>query len=398
MTERAQRDLALRAALVGLTGLAAAMGIGRFAFTPMLPLMQVHDSVSLPQGAYLASANYVGYLLGALLSFALNPRPADAARFGLAAVAISTLAMAFTSSFLAWVALRLIAGIASAFVLVGVSAWALSALAAHQRPSWSGWVFAGVGAGILVAGLAALTIGAIGFAPSLGWLLLGVAASVVALFVARSITQTAASPMVRPAAPDAFNRTEWRLIVCYGAFGFGYIIPATFLPAAARALVNDPMMFGWTWPVFGLAAAVSTIVAAAVLGNFPPRRSWAIGQVVMAAGVALPAIQMTLVSMIVSAVCVGGTFMVITMAGMQEARRVAGQSAPRLMAAMTAAFAAGQLAGPLTVTATGSAAEAIRGPSLLAAALLFSTLLLLLPGSETKGQHDSANPLTGSPT
>jgi len=398
MTERAQRDLALRAALIGLTGLAAAMGIGRFAFTPMLPLMQVYDSVSLPQGGYLASANYVGYLLGALLSFALNPRPADAARFGLAAVAISTLAMAFTSSFLAWVALRLIAGIASAFVLVGVSAWALSELAAHQRPSWSGWVFAGVGAGILVAGLAALTIGAIGFAPSLGWLLLGVAASVVALFVARSITQTAASPMaVRPAASDALNRTEWRLIVCYGAFGFGYIIPATFLPAAARAQVNDPMMFGWTWPVFGLAAAVSTVVAAAVLGNFPPRRSWAIGQVVMAAGVALPAIQMTLFSMIVSAVCVGGTFMVITMAGMQEARRVSGQSAQRLMAVMTAAFAAGQLAGPLTVTATGSAAEAIRGPSLLAAALLFFTALLLLPGSETKGQHDSAKPVTGSP-
>jgi hypothetical protein len=284
-------------------------------------------------------------------------------------------------------------------VLVGVSAWALSALAAHQRPNWSGWVFAGVGAGILVAGLAALMIGAVGFAPSLGWLLLGVAASVVALFVARSITQTATSPMaVRPAEPDALNRTEWRLIVCYGAFGFGYIIPATFLPAAARALVNDPMMFGWTWPVFGLAAAVSTVVAAAVLGNFPPRRSWAIGQVVMGAGVALPAIQMTLFSMIVSAVCVGGTFMVITMAGMQEARRVAGQSAPRLMAAMTAAFAAGQLAGPLTVTATGSAAEAIRGPSLLAAALLFFTALLLLPGSETKGQHDSANSVTGSPT
>jgi MFS family permease len=399
MRERAQHDHALRAALIGLTGLAAAMGIGRFAFTPMLPLMQVHDSVSLPQGSYLASANYVGYLLGALLSFALNPRPADAARFGLAAVAISTLAMAFTSSFLAWGALRLIAGIASAFVLVGVSAWALSVLAAHQRPSWSGLVFAGVGTGILVAGLAALAIGAIGFSPSLGWLLLGVVASVTALFVACSITQTSAWPMVvrRPAAPDALTRTEWRLIVCYGAFGFGYIIPATFLPAAARALVDDPMMFGWIWPVFGLAAAVSTIVAAAVLGNFPPRRSWAIGQGIMAVGVALPAIQMSLFLMIVSAICVGGTFMVITMAGMQEARRVGGRSAPRLMAAMTAAFATGQLAGPLTVTATGSAAEAIRGPSLLATALLFLTTLVLLVGSETTGQQDSTNSATRSP-
>ena len=83
-------DPALQAALIGMAGLATAMGIGRFAFTPMLPLMQLHDLVSLRQGSYLASANYVGYLLGALLLFAFNPPPARAAKFGLAAVAAST--------------------------------------------------------------------------------------------------------------------------------------------------------------------------------------------------------------------------------------------------------------------------------------------------------------------
>ena len=72
-------DPALQAALIGMAGLATAMGIGRFAFTPMLPLMQLHDLVSLRQGSYLASANYVGYLLGALLLFAFNPPPARAA-------------------------------------------------------------------------------------------------------------------------------------------------------------------------------------------------------------------------------------------------------------------------------------------------------------------------------
>jgi hypothetical protein len=101
----------------------------------------------------------------------------------------------------------------------------------------------------------------------------------------------------------------------------------------------------------------------------------------MAFGVALPAVQTTLFSIIVSAICVGGTFMVITMAGMQEARRIAAQSAPRLMAAMTATFAAGQLVGPLTLTAARSAAEAIRLPSLFAASVLFITALALLPGA-----------------
>jgi hypothetical protein len=106
----------------------------------------------------------------------------------------------------------------------------------------------------------------------------------------------------------------------------------------------------------------------------------------MAFGVALPAVQTTLFSIIVSAICVGGTFMVITMAGIQEARRIAAQSAPRLMAAMTAAFAAGQLVGPLTLTAANSAAEAIRRPSLFAASVLFITALALLPTAPLRRQ------------
>ena len=75
MKVRTLPDPALQAALIGMAGLATAMGIGRFAFTPMLPLMQLHDLVSLRQGSYLASANYVGYLLGALLLFVFDPAP-----------------------------------------------------------------------------------------------------------------------------------------------------------------------------------------------------------------------------------------------------------------------------------------------------------------------------------
>ena len=44
------------------------------------------------------------------------------------------------------------------------------------------------------------------------------------------------------------------LVLCYGIFGFGYILPATYLPSLARSLVDDPRLFGMVWPVFGLAA------------------------------------------------------------------------------------------------------------------------------------------------
>ena len=43
-----------------MLGLAAAMGIGRFAFTPLMPLMQAHSGLSLAQGGWLAAANYAG--------------------------------------------------------------------------------------------------------------------------------------------------------------------------------------------------------------------------------------------------------------------------------------------------------------------------------------------------
>lgn len=374
------QDPARRAAAIGLLGLAAAMGIGRFAFTPMLPLMQGEGLVSMQQGGFLAAANYAGYLAGAVLCLLVDPPPAGAARLGLVVVAISTAAMALTSSFVAWLALRLFAGVASALVLVGISSWSMAVLAHHQRLAWSGWVFAGVGIGIVAAGLATLAIGAAGVASSLGWVILGVAAFLVAGIAWGPLADEDAASL--PARPSASERVDaplpWLPIVCYGILGFGYIIPATFLPSTARALIADPAAFGWTWPVFGLAAAVSTVAAGALLHRVAPRRTWAFGQLLMAAGVALPAVWLSIPSLIVSAICVGGTFLVVTMAGLQEARRIGGHAAPRMIAAMTAAFASGQLAGPLVVAVAGAGIEAIRGPSLLATALLAGAALALL--------------------
>ena len=139
------------------------------------------------------------------------------------------------------------------------------------------------------------------------------------------------------------------MIVAYGSFGFGYILPATFLPAMARQYFSEPSQFGLVWPLFGLAAVVSTLLASRLAREFEPRQVWIAAQLVMAVGVVTPALSHSLAALLLSAVCVGGTFMVVTMAGMQQARQLAYTDSTRLMAAMTAAFAAGQLLGPLTV-------------------------------------------------
>ena len=140
-----------------------------------------------------------------------------------------------------------------------------------------------------------------------------------------------------------------RLVLCHGIFGLGYIIPATFVPAMARELVRDPLVFGWSWPVFGIAATLSTLGAGAATRFVGNRRLWALSHLVMALGVVAPVVWPTIGGIMTAALLVGGTFMVGTMCGMQEAQVVGGPHGRRLMAAMTAAFGAGQIGGPLLV-------------------------------------------------
>ena len=371
-------------AAIGMIGLASAMGIGRFAFTPLLPLMQRQGQLDLAQGAWLAAANYLGYLIGALICARWAVPPAAAARGGLIAVAASTLAMGFGGDLVLWWVWRFMAGAASAFVLVGVSAWALQALAAAQRPAWAGAVFAGVGLGMALAGLISLLAGLTEQGPRWAWLLMGGLSALVAMLAWRGLADAPAAIVAALAGPGktALPPQAWKLIAAYGAFGFGYILPATFLPAMARQRLDDPLRFGAVWPLFGLAAAASTLIAAGLLRDVAARRRWAAAQGLMAVGVLAVALSPSLGALVLCALCVGGTFMVITMAGMQEARFVAGPAAPRLMAAMTAAFAGGQLLGPLTVgplagrlQASGDAVPA--AASGLACAVLLLGLILL---------------------
>jgi hypothetical protein len=150
-------------AVAGLVAPAVAMGIGRFAFTPLLPLM-LHDGVvDLHAASRLASANYIGYLLGAV-GCTLQPRlwarmprlpPIDApllVRTGLVGTALLTLAMAVPVAAL-WPTLRFVAGIASSLVFVYSSGWCLAQLAARGQPALGGVMFAGPGAGIVASGL-----------------------------------------------------------------------------------------------------------------------------------------------------------------------------------------------------------------------------------------------------
>ncbi|MBO1114699.1 YbfB/YjiJ family MFS transporter [Bordetella petrii] len=372
----------------GLAALAVAMGIGRFAFTPLWPLMAQDAGLSLAQGGWLASANYAGYLLGALAAVAFPIRRLRAGLLGsLAAAGLLTLAMGQLDGMAAWLALRLAAGYASACTFICVAAWRPVPAGDPREGPVMNWTYAGVGIGIAASGLACLALMRQGAGADASWRALGVlalaASALVAIALARS-PGPASAPAAAPAAPDqpapaapGDRGARW-LVPHYGLFGMGYIVPATFLPAMAKAQVPDPAVFGWVWPCFGAAAAVSCLLAPRLARGRDERRIWRAAQLLMAAGMAAPALLDSLGAIALAALLVGGTFVVITQAGMQAARRGAGANAARAAAAMTAAFALGQILGPLA--AAWAARHGIGLPAVLAAsAALLAAGALALP-------------------
>jgi predicted MFS family arabinose efflux permease len=376
-------DRMTRAALGGLAALAIAMGIGRFAFTPLLPMMQGDAGVTVVEGGWLASANYVGYLLGGLSAVAMRLCPPRAIRIGLAAVGLATLAMGFSSHMAAWLVLRTLAGIASAWVLVFASAWCLDrfqAVSSRSRQAFLGaTVFAGVGIGIAIAGVACVVLSIVHATSALAWVVLGILSLAGSIAIWNLLEPSPATPAVRAAPRLSWNAETVRLVVCYGAFGFGYIIPATFLSAMARDAASNPAIYGWSWPVFGAAAALSTFAAALLRRRLADRWIWIAGHIAMAAGVVVPLAWRGLGGIVASALLVGGTFMVVTMVGIQEARRVAGPHPRPLIAAMTSSFAAGQIAGPLVVSALAARGAGFAPALCIAGAALLLGALALAP-------------------
>lgn len=378
--------------ILASTALAVAMGIGRFAFTPILPLMIQEGTVHLAQTAWLSSSNYIGYLVGAL-SLLKSKRHPLFVMLGLTLVTLTTW-LASLSSFGWLLVLRFLAGVASAWVLVSISAFAINWLKSRQVAS-SGLIYTGVGIGITLTGLicsyfifqpVTATIAAqSSFSPlsSRLWQYLGViallATLVVTFLLAKINSQFASTAAATTAAAKAnpskalhtkashTNSTSSSItpaklklanvLTAYGLFGFGYILPATFLPQIAKQWLSG-QSYLLIWPFFGLAAALSVVLSQGLqrrYNNFSLLGVWRVSQIIMAVGTLLPALWQSLAGLMLSALMVGGTFMVVTMAGLQvAASQVTHYPKYNLSALMTASFALGQLIGPLTaLVATG---------------------------------------------
>lgn len=352
-----------RVAVAGMVSLAVAMGIGRFAFTPLLPMMLSDGVVSLTDASWLASANYLGYLVGALLCtfqpwiwrrLGNPPLPTGPSwvRGGLVATVLLTLGMVLQWP-AAWVLLRFAAGVASAIVFVYTSGWCLAQLARLQVPSMGALIYMGPGAGIVLSGVAASAMVAAHWTAQTGWLIFGV----LALFLTTGIWPTfGASASGTPAptagtAPGASTVSggalEMALLTAaYGLAGFGYIITATFLPVIARQTLPGSAWLDLFWPLFGLGVILGAFTASRIRGVRDLRWLLMACYLIQAVGVAAGLISPTLTGFALGSVLLGLPFTAITFFAMQEIRRLRPHHAPSSMGLATALYGLGQIVGP----------------------------------------------------
>ncbi|CAE6784425.1 YbfB/YjiJ family MFS transporter [Paraburkholderia aspalathi] len=403
-----ERHAARRAALACMITLAVVLGIGRFAFTPLLPLMLHGSALGQPQidiqhGGWLASANYAGYFVGAITCAALRVEPARMVRVGLVATVLLTLAMGVTSQFWVWAVVRFVAGAVSAWTFVFASQWGLRRLAELGAHGWGGVIYTGPGMGIVGTGLLVSAAG--GYGATVGWIGFGLIGAVLSILVwpvfrtapgdatratgpATTATRRASPAGQRASTNHAWHRADafW-LILLYGVPGFGYIITATFLPVIARHALPGSSWPDLFWPMFGAALIVGALLAARLPVHWDNRTLLAGCYVLQAAGIALGIVWPTAGGFSLGSILIGLPFTAITLFAMREARRLLGDEAAGLMGYATAAYGVGQIVGPLVAAPvaehTGSFSPALW---LAAGTLLLGAVGLIVVAHMPRGR------------
>jgi MFS family permease len=396
--------------------LATAMGIGRFAFTPLLPMMLADGVVDLRGASFLASANYFGYLVGALLCtfqpliwsrFKTLPLVASTSwlRGGLVATCVLTLGMALHLPAL-WPWLRFAAGVASAFVFVFTSGWCLARLAERNASNLGGLMFTGPGAGIVLSGVLASGMLVLQWKAAVGWLIFGVLACVLTAITWRTFGMKLGLPKPSPtggstaltASPTSVA-SRWHmawLAIAYGLDGLGYIITATFLPVIARQAMPGSAWLDLFWPLFGLAVVAGALLSTRISAKGDLRYILAASYMMQATGVIMTVWLPTPLGFAIGSFLLGLPFTAITFFAMQEVRRLKPNNVASYVGLLTAVYGLGQIAGPplaawllsrsATVGQGFNLALEIAASSLVLGAVMFVGLARAYPKAGASGK------------
>lgn len=364
--------------LLGMAGSAAllsGLGLGRFAFTPMLPAM-VQAGWFTPGGAAAqGAANLVGYLAGAAIAFSLARRVklGMLLRLGMLAVALSLAVCAAQPPGWVFGPARVVSGAAGGVLMVLGPPAVLAALPAAQRSRLNGLVFAGVGIGIAASSLALPWLLARGVGTA--WWALAGAAFVLAVLSWR--LWPPAPPAVAPGRPDP--RLKF-LVVAY-AISAVAIVPHMLLLSdfSARGLGAGVTWGAIAFVLYGLGAIAGPLVGGMVAARIGFGRTLVLALLLQAGSVLAPALLPLLPVALVSGFLAGALTPGIPPLVLGRAAELAGiDAARRSWAGATIAYAALQAVGAWGV-AWAFGAFGLYTPLFAAAALCSVVAVALLP-------------------
>ncbi|CAD5375376.1 YbfB/YjiJ family MFS transporter [Pseudomonas sp. OF001] len=377
----------------GIFSLLLALGVARFAYTPLLPVMQAQAGLGLAEGGWLAALNYAGYLSGALIASLISDLVLKDRlyRIGMVLAVLSTLVMGLTTDFALWALARFVAGLSSAASMLLGTGLILNWLIRHGQRSELGIHFSGVGLGIVGCSLAVAAMGQwLDWREQ--WFALTALACLLLVPALAWLPRPDPSPLTTSGQPMADNppsRLFLRLFMAaYFCAGVGFVVSATFIVAIVDRLPGLAGKGSWSFLAIGLAAAPACIV-----WDFVARRTGELNALILAAalqvvGILLP-LSGGLGGALAGALLFGGTFvglvsLVLAMAGRYYPTRPA-----KMMGKMTLSYGAAQIVGPAVTGWLAASLGSYAGGLYFAAAMMVvgTLLLLALKGVERRDRQ-----------
>jgi len=364
----------------GICALVLTVGLARFAYTPLLPVMRLDAGLTAAGGGWLATFNYLGYLAGTVLVARVGDMQLKFRfyRIGLVLAVVSTGLMGTTTDMATWGVLRFVAGLSSTAGLLLASGLVLNWLLAHQRRPQLGLHFAGLGVGIAVSGVAAAAM-ADQLASSRQWIALGTLAVVFLIPAWAWMPPPAAisSATGANAPPPPGRRWRWLLIASYFCAGVGFVVSATFIVAI---LVQTPAFAGhgsWVWVLVGLTAIPSTFAWDRLSNRLGLIRALMLAYALQATSFVLPLLDGGLWAGAASAVLFGLTFAGIVSLTLTVVGRHYPHNPAKAMATLTLSYGVAQIIAPAIAGTLARDSGSYQGALVLAAIMMVIGIVLL---------------------
>ncbi|MDX7997746.1 YbfB/YjiJ family MFS transporter [Xenorhabdus sp. Reich] len=348
IASRERHYQAFQIALSGFFALVVAMGIGRFTFTPQVPLMIAESQITLTGAGIVAAFNYLGYLAGSYDAMRSQRFVEYRLWSGLWGAVVITLLSALLDGPILHSIARFFIGWASGWTLVLVAAWTNDELGKLNRPGLSAAVFSGTGIGIFISGILAIGIQSWQMSAASAWLLYGVLALIFSIYVSRHFPRSGELHRPQTVIQKLTLTPEIkRLVWSYSLAGFGYILPATFLSQMAAERFPDSLFAQFVWPIFGVASVIGIMLGILMRNVSTPKIRLAITLWLQALGILVSEMLSGISGLMIGALLVGGGFMCAVQLALQYGRELAPNHARYMAGLLTTGYALGQLVGPM---------------------------------------------------